>query len=258
MHRFFAFIATIVALCVAVPATAATTVNLTGSSTSSGNSLLYTSGAVHFSATALTYTNSLIPTVSAAIKYTEGLGVNPSGDNRHTVDNSGAYDFILLRFDQAVSLNGATFTNLNWFNDSRPDTDATISYMNLNYSAIGQTYTTNLTNTAKTNFFNAAALPLYANGFSSDTNTSGTSTRSFNTGVNPNVGTIWIIGASISNLDQKIDSFKLKSISYDLPDIPPSGGGAVPEPATWALLILGMGTIGAAMRRQKRAHLTLA
>lgn len=31
-----------------------------------------------------------------------------------------------------------------------------------------------------------------------------------------------------------------------------AGGGAVPEPATWALTILGLGAVGAAMRRRRR------
>ena len=251
MRKVFSGIAAAFVVSAAVPVSAATVV-LTGSSTTSGNSLLYSSGGVNFSATALTYTNSLTPSVSLAQKYPEGLGVYPAGDNRHTIDNSGAYDFILLRFDQAVTLNGATFANLNWFNDSTADTDATISYAAYNYAAHGQTYATNLTGTAKTNFFNAVATPLYNHGFDSLTSVSGTSTRSFNTGAHPNTSTIWIIGASVSNIDRKIDSFKLKSISYDVRD------EGVPEPATWAMLILGMGMIGSAMRRQTRARLAFA
>ena len=31
-----------------------------------------------------------------------------------------------------------------------------------------------------------------------------------------------------------------------------SGGGAVPEPATWALMLLGFGGLGAMLRRQRR------
>lgn len=33
-----------------------------------------------------------------------------------------------------------------------------------------------------------------------------------------------------------------------LPDLPAIGGGALPEPASWALLILGLGAVGAALR----------
>ena len=254
MHKSLLSIAAITAFAATVPASASTVI-LTGSSTASGHSLLYTSGSVNFSATALTYTDSLTPSVSTAVKYAEGLGVNPSGDNRHTIDNSGAYDFILLRFDHAVALNGATFANLNWYNDARADTDATISYATFNYDAFGQSYATNLTGGAKTNFFNAVSTSLYNNAFGSDTNTSGTSSRTFNAGAQPNVSDVWIIGASITNFDHRIDSFKLKSVSYNMPAVPV---GSVPEPATWALLILGMGVVGAGMRRNNRVRLAFA
>jgi hypothetical protein len=36
-----------------------------------------------------------------------------------------------------------------------------------------------------------------------------------------------------------------------------SGGGVIPEPATWATLIAGFGLVGAGLRR-RRAALTLA
>ena len=231
----------------AAPASAATVV-LTGASTSTGLSTLYSGGGVNFSATALTYTSSLIPAVSAAVKYTEGLGVNPSGDDRHTIDNSGAYDFILLRFETPVALTGATFANLNWYNDGSPDTDATISFAPVNYSAIGQTYSASLGTSAANTLFSTAGATLYGNAFESDSTplVNGYSARTFNTGANPNVSTVWMVGASIINSDRKIDSFKLKSITYG---VPPSTA-AVPEPATWGLLILGFGAIGGAMRRR--------
>ena len=244
--------ALVACMTVAAPASAATVV-LTGSSTTSGNSLLYSSGPVRFSATALTYTNSLTPSVSAAIKYTEGLGIDPAGDDRHTIDNSQGYDFILLRFESAVALTGASFANLNWYNDSSPDTDATISFAPVALSSLGQSYSTNLSGSAGNAFFNAVGTPLYDNSFDSNSTAlvNGYSNRTFNGGVNPNVSQVWIIGASITNLDRKVDSFKLKSITYG---VPPSTG-TVPEPATWALLILGFGTVGGALRRKVRAKL---
>lgn len=44
----------------------------------------------------------------------------------------------------------------------------------------------------------------------------------------------------------------------ELPIATTAGGpGGVPEPATWALLVVGFGTAGAAMRARRRAALTL-
>lgn len=66
---------------------------------------------------------------------------------------------------------------------------------------------------------------------------------------------MWLIAAKIGDVDTCRDSFKLKAITYDLPSPPPGGGGgAVPEPSTWAMLILGMGTVGGAMRGRSLAH----
>lgn len=252
------------ALSLAMPASAATVLMTSAVNTgSNGTSMLFTHGTganqIKFSATALTYFNTLTPLVSTAIKYDKGLGVDWSNDNRHTVDNANAstngLDFILLRFEKSVILNGAAFANDNWYNDAYADTDATISHYAANWASLGQTYATSLGNsTARTNFFNAAGLALYGNQFDSLNVTSGQDTRSFNTGAGAKASNVWIIGASITNVDKKVDSFKLTSVSYILP--PPPGG--VPEPATWAMLILGMGGVGATMRRRKRTMLALA
>lgn len=245
--------AAIAFLAAATPTLAARTVSLVGPST--GN-LVYSTGssatAVKFSAVGLTYTTSLTPGVSSAVKYSDGLGVNPSGDDRHTIDNSRAYDFILLRFNTAVALTGATFANANWYNDSRADTDATISFaaIGFDYAAINQTYTTTLSGTAKTNFFNAVGGSLNANQFVSNNVGWGTETRSFNNGPTLNVSKVWIVGASIANADRRLDSFKLQGVTFAMPT-----AAVVPEPSTWAMLILGFGLVGAAARRRRTTAL---
>ena len=53
-----------------------------------------------------------------------------------------------------------------------------------------------------------------------------------------------------------IDEFRLDSSSINngfAPLGPVSLGGAVPEPATWAMMIIGFGAVGSAMRSRRRA-----
>jgi hypothetical protein len=49
------------------------------------------------------------------------------------------------------------------------------------------------------------------------------------------------------------DDHSLRSITYD---VAPTGG--IPEPDTWALMIMGVGAAGAVMRRQRRLQATTA
>lgn len=41
--------------------------------------------------------------------------------------------------------------------------------------------------------------------------------------------------------------------SYEFSAVMPGAGGAVPEPGTWAMMLLGFGGVGFAMRRAKRS-----
>jgi hypothetical protein len=56
-------------------------------------------------------------------------------------------------------------------------------------------------------------------------------------------GNVWIIGASRPNLDSRDDGFKLKSIVVN---------NAVPEPSTWAMMLLGFGVAGVALRKGRK------
>ena len=63
-----------------------------------------------------------------------------------------------------------------------------------------------------------------------------------------------VIAAKIGDNDTYRDAFKIKGFTY----IDPTYVGQVPEPSTWAMLILGMGFVGGAMRRRNRTALALA
>lgn len=187
--------------------------------------------------------NGYISTAKLQI-WDQGLGIRASSDSSHTVDNSGSRDFIMLQFDQAVSLIDAVF-NTGWYGDNwngyYDDTDATIGYLasaipfsmpsTLNglYGVLS-TYSSN----AAANQWNPA---------------SGDDVRN----INPQAYTsnLWLIGASFSNPDSKRDGFKLEKLTY-------STTPAVPEPATWLMMILGFGLVGGVMRAKRNEKLTVS
>ncbi len=165
-----------------------------------------------------------------------GIGVkNGSGDDSHTIDNSGRKDFIVIQFDKLVELTTATF-NTGWHGFR--DTDATIGYL---ISGTPFATTVNLTGA---NLSSLSSYNLYGSG--SDGN-SGNSTRNINP--SGNLGNTWLIGASFNNPEKlkKLDGFKLENLSYSV--------GAVPEPATWMFMMLGMAGIGFTMRRKDKQTL---
>jgi hypothetical protein len=47
--------------------------------------------------------------------------------------------------------------------------------------------------------------------------------------------------------------FRSSGNSFEFDDLAAKTAGGVPEPATWAFLIMGLGGVGAAMRRQRRS-----
>jgi hypothetical protein len=165
-----------------------------------------------------------------------GIGVtNGSNDDSHTVDNSGRRDFIVIQFDKLVELATGTF-NTGWhgFND----TDATIGYL---ISGNPFATTVNLTGA------NVSALSSYNLYGSGSNGNSGNNTRNINPGAK--LGNTWLIGASFNNPEgtYKLDGFKLEKLTYSV--------GAVPEPATWMFMMLGMAGVGFTMRRKDKQTL---
>ena len=162
--------------------------------------------------------------------YSEGLGVTYGNDNSHTVDNKGTRDFVLLQFDKAVTLDSAMFKT-GWH--SMKDTDATIGFADLDLAYTAQP--------GFNNQFAAFALKDFTTYSSGSFGKSGNSTRAIN--LNSYTGDTWLVAAgSPLSPDLYADGFKLKGVSYSV------AAPAVPEPATWAMLLLGFGSIGAVLR----------
>lgn len=221
-------------LVAAAPATAATTINLFSGGTTAAGGRAWTSGGVNLRVTAWALSGTT-PIAATLGQFSEGLGVSYGSNDEHTVDNNGANgEFLLFQFDRAVTLGNAAFST-GWFNMN--DTDASISHANVNYAASGLSYTD-----SSAAFWNAAGSQLTANIFGSgSTGASGNNARNINpAGISSNT---WLIAASLNNPDAFRDSFKLKTVSF-------VATAPVPEPGTWALMILGMGSVGGAMRRR--------
>ncbi|MGZ3276257.1 MAG: PEPxxWA-CTERM sorting domain-containing protein [Caulobacteraceae bacterium] len=158
-----------------------------------------------------------------------GLGVTAVGDSSsgdtHTVDNVGfTKDFIVLKFSKAVDLMSAYF-NVFDVNQSGPaDGDATVYYKN------GAT--------APTDGGNA---PNYFSQFTS-IDASGSTSGSRNIAGPGIFSDTWVVAANLTGTN---DGFKLYSVTVDAP--------AVPEPATWGLMIVGVGLMGSQLRLRRRA-----
>lgn len=168
--------------------------------------------------------------------YSSGLGVT-SGDetgsgNTHTADNQNRYDFFVLQFDHAVSLVSGTFTPYSL--GSSLDTDATVGFGTTNTAWNSQPALNNQSFLTLSGVFNG--------GFSTLTGNGTTNTRLLNPA--GNIGNIWLVGAAFNNADHHVDAFKFSNLTV-------SGSTSVPEPATWAMMIMGFGLVGSAMRRRQ-------
>jgi hypothetical protein len=59
---------------------------------------------------------------------------------------------------------------------------------------------------------------------------------------------VWVIGSSFANPDSKFDAYKLSNVQAVV---------AVPESATWMMMIAGFGIVGAASRRKAAGRLSV-
>lgn len=155
-----------------------------------------------------------------------GLGVTDTAEDGsapgHTIDNSGRYDFLVLQFQSAVNVTQLGLTAWG-------DTD--ISW------AVGTTATAF---NSTLSFANWSAVDAAFNAFQASNGNSMSDgsgfTRSTPGGAS---GNLFFISAGMPNPDQSSDYVKLKTLT------------AVPEPASWAMMIGGLAVVGSAMRRRK-------
>ncbi|GGB21117.1 hypothetical protein GCM10011380_08410 [Sphingomonas metalli] len=248
--------AALTAIAVAAPASATSfTFNTTTGGTLSGgdtygNSRTYTttSGKESLSVKATAWTvNDGKVTSSNLTSYSAGLGAigrNESGAyGTHTVDNLNGDDFILLQFSQAVNLASATLNAYTVASNSlgyaisqyfiTPDNDSTVKVGNIT-GAWNQALALNGISESSLNGMFTGTLNVTSNGGA---------TQTFSL---KGAGNLWMIGASQANPDCFVDGFKLAGLSV-------STVAAVPEPATWAMMLVGFGMVGAASRYRRRA-----
>lgn len=229
---------TALGLAAANPANAAQVfLNGPSSSGSPGNVRTFSvpngSGTINGQATGWSVNSSGLIQRASLGRWDGGLGViYGSNDNSHTVDNSGRVDFVIFQFSQAIDLNRILLSAYG-------DTDATLRYGN-----VGGTWNTNpgLHNTAF-----ASLLARTPNSFGAP---SGSSTGWRNVNVGNATANWWVISAASPNPDRYADYFKIKALDFT--------ASVVPEPSTWMMMILGVGVIGATLRRRRPSAMPAA
>lgn len=166
--------------------------------------------------------------------YPLGLGAKNGATDEHFVDSYGSTDFLLLQFSRPVTLSSAIFNAYGSpnFQQSLKDTDANI--------LVGQPGMLWTANPFSNGASQASVLGMFPTSFSSYVTSNSGSPRLLNSGKLRS--TSWIIEAG--GADNLIDGFKIGQVT----------ASAVPEPGTWALMILGFGAVGAATRSRRKAR----
>jgi hypothetical protein len=214
----------------AAPITITTVGNDSSTSGNAGNSRTFSNSGVSVIASAYSVSGTSLLSAHLGV-YDQGLGVtacstgqtycSTSGDSSHTIDNSGRDDFVLLQFSTDVIV-----------------TDLVFGYVNggVDYSfSVADTNVSPFTLTSYSNY-QSMFLPVTTKTGNNDSSP---------TIANSEAGNLFLIGAAFDPATGN-DSFKLKSVTF-------TKAPAVPEPATWAMMIAGIGAVGVSMRRRKTA-----
>lgn len=161
------------------------------------------------------------------------------------LDNNDGVDFILLQFDRAVAITSAILNETSLLNGTAD-----------NESSVGAGMT-GLPWDTRLDLSDASVFGDLAIGFNDVARS-----LSPNIFTRPDVpfnlagltGNVWMIGANLHN-DDTVTFGDIASPSYDafnIQRLTVTTAGAVPEPATWALMLVGFGAIGLGMRRQTK------
>lgn len=163
--------------------------------------------------------------------YPDGLGVKSSATDENSTDSFGAKDFILLQFSTPVTLTSAVFNAFGSpnFHQPKSDTDATIRASGAGMNWMSPPFASGTSE--------ASVLAMFPTAFSSYVSSNSVSPRALGTGATRS--NTWIIEAG--GVDNLFDGFKIGQIT----------ASAVPEPGTWALMILGFGAAGMALRSRR-------
>ena len=161
--------------------------------------------------------------------YSPGTGVTGIGDNNgnngyHQIDNAGGYtDFLLLQFNQAVTLSTLTLNSFTLGSMSGKDNDLAF-------------YAANFPEANWNSPLNLSAYTVPASLWTTVPGTGGDGTVSTGATITSRE---WLVAAAFGSGNN--DGFKIAGLSVVSP---------VPEPASWAMMIMGFGLVGASMRRR--------
>lgn len=170
-----------------------------------------------------------------------GLGIVQQGEggggNYHQIDNVNGWEFAILQFSEAVSMQSAALNTFRLWDRNYVDSDAYVAWNRSNLS-LGDT----LTGAQARNLFDTRL-----GGFNSDSVNNFGNLQTYARSPS-DASNVWIIGGSYNGPDWRNDAFKLAQVNVT----------AVPEPGTWAMMMIGFGVIGGSMRYRRRTKVTFA
>jgi hypothetical protein len=175
-----------------------------------------------------------------------GIGVNnryDSGSNSHTVDNSGALDFVMFEFETSMAMNAAMLSVFSCGCYNGLDSDISIWVGDIDDAFTGNVDLTGLD-------FDDLEDTLGLTRLADNNDNSGASFRTANFNPGGIEGNTLIIATSINNPDSNTDKVKIKKL-FGSPGEP---GTSVPAPGGLMILALGLVAVGF-MRRSQTAGL---